>query len=51
MKSRSLIAILLSQIGIATSIGGYLIYRHDIWGWLIVLAVIATVYSSMRRTR
>lgn len=48
MKSRSLIAILLSQIIIATSIGGYLIYRHDVWGWLMMLAVIATVYNSTR---
>jgi len=51
MTAKRLIIILLTALGCVVSIGGYLIYHRDIWGWLIVLAAIAVTYTATRRAR
>lgn len=51
MTAKRLIIILLATLGCVVSIGGYLIYHRDMWGWLIVLATIAVTYAATRGTR
>ena len=51
MTDKHLFGVLASLVMLALSIGGYLIHQHDIWGWLIIVATIAVMYTTMRGAR
>lgn len=51
MTDKHLFAVLASLVVLALSIGGYLIYQHEIFGWAMVGATIYLLHRGMRGAR
>lgn len=51
MTDKQLFSVLAALVALALSIGGYLIYQREIFGWAMVGATVYLLHRGMRRSR